>query len=67
MGPKKVSSIQAQARQLTAVAASSGLPAQVNMDKLKAVRDEVMRVHDRRRGRGVGPLSSIEAEQEENI
>ncbi|CAM9242941.1 unnamed protein product [Ectocarpus sp. 12 AP-2014] len=64
MGPKKLSSIQAKAKQLTAVAAASGLPAQVSMEKLRAVQEEVMRVHDRRRRRGVGPLPSIEAEQE---
>ncbi|CAM9559055.1 unnamed protein product [Ectocarpus sp. 13 AM-2016] len=64
MGPKKLSSIQAKAKQLSAMATASGLPAQVSMEKLRAVQEEVMRVHDRRRRRGVGPLPSIEAEQE---
>ncbi|CBJ26973.1 hypothetical protein Esi_0051_0060 [Ectocarpus siliculosus] len=61
MGPKKLSSIQAQAKQLSAVAATSGLPAQVSMEKLRAVQEEVMRVHDQRRRRGVGPLPAVEA------
>ncbi|CAM9251672.1 unnamed protein product [Ectocarpus sp. 4 AP-2014] len=63
MGRKKLSSIQAQAKQLSAVAAASGLPAQVSMEKLRAVQEEVMRVHDKRRRRGVGPLPAVEAQQ----
>ncbi|CAM9298960.1 unnamed protein product [Ectocarpus sp. 6 AP-2014] len=64
MGPKKLSSIQAQAKQLSAVAATSGLPAQVSVEKLRAVQEEVMRVHDQRRRRGVGPLPAVEAQQD---
>ncbi|CAN0505154.1 unnamed protein product [Ectocarpus sp. 8 AP-2014] len=64
MGPKKLPSIQAQAKQLSAVAATSGLPAQVSMEKLRVVQEEVMRVHDQRRRRGVGPLPAVEAQQD---
>lgn len=49
--PRKVEAIRAQAKRLTDIAATSGVPLEVNQEKLTAVEAEVMAVHDRRQHR----------------